>query len=186
MSTTWDARYRDSPGPTGLPELLASFGHLLPKRGRALDIACGNGRNSIWLAQRGLDTVAVDSSAEALRLGRELAARCECSITWLQADVESFQIATSAFDVIVCFNYRSPTLYPKVRDALRPQGWAVFETYTLAQLQFPSGPRSPEHLLRPGELLVAFNELRIAYYREVTDTRAIASLVAQKMPTHNW
>jgi SAM-dependent methyltransferase len=186
MGATWDARYRESPGPAEPSDLLVSLGHLLPKRGRALDIACGSGRNSIWLAQRGLDVVGVDFAAEALRLGRELATRHGCSVTWLQNDVESFQFEISAYDIIACFNYRSPTLYPGVHRALRPGGWVVFETYTLDQLQFASGPRNPEHLLRPGELLMAFGDLRIAFYREVTEGRALASLVAQKMPSRNW
>lgn len=186
MGATWDARYRESPGPAEPAELLTSLGHLLPSRGRALDIACGSGRNSIWLAQRGLEVVAVDISAEALRLGRELAARHRCSVTWLQADVESFRLEASAYEVIACFNYRSPALYSKIRGALRPGGWVIFETYALDQLQFASGPRNPEHLLRPGELLSAFADLRIAYYREVTESRAVASIAAQKMPQAGW
>lgn len=180
MGATWDARYRESPGPAEPAELLTSLGHLLPARGRALDIACGSGRNSIWLAQRGLDVVAIDTSSEALRLGRELASRHGCSVTWLQADVESLQFETSAYEVIVCFNYRNPALYPKICSALRPGGWAVFETYTLDQLRFASGPSNPQHVLCRGELLSAFADLRIAFYREVTQTRALASIVAQK------
>ena len=186
MGATWDARYRESPGPAEPAELLTSLGQLLPSRGRALDIACGSGRNSIWLAQRGLEVVAVDISAEALRLGRELAESHGCSVTWFQADAESFQFGSSVYNVIVCFNYRNPTLYPKIHSALRPGGWAVFETYTLDQLQFASGPRNPEHLLCPGELLSAFADLRIAYYREVTESRAVASIAAQKMPQAGW
>jgi SAM-dependent methyltransferase len=180
MGANWDARYRESPGPAEPAELLTEFAHLLPRRGRALDIACGNGRNSIWLAQRGLDVVAVDLSAEALRQGRELAARHGCSVTWLQDDVESFPFESSGYELIACFNYRSPALYPRILRSLRPGGWIVLETYTLGQLQFASGPRKPEHLLRPGELLSAFADLRIAFYREVTDSRAVASIVAQK------
>ena len=180
MGATWDARYRESQGPAEPAELLTEFAHLLPTYGRALDIACGNGRNSVWLAQRGLDVVAVDISADALRLGRELAARHGCSVTWLQADVETFQFEANAYELIVCFNYRSPILYPRILRSLRPGGWVVLETHTLDQLQFQSGPRNPEHMLRPGELLGAFADLRIAFFREVTDSRAVASIVAQK------
>lgn len=122
----------------------------------------------------------MDTSAEALRLGREVARRHGCNVTWIHDDVETFPFQPAVYEVIVCFNYRSPALYPKILSALRPGGWLVYETYTLAQLQFASGPRNPQHLLRPGELFNAFDGMRLAYYRESENVRAVASLVAQK------
>jgi hypothetical protein len=71
-------------------------------------------------------------------------------------------------------------------SALRPGGWVVYETYTLEQLQFSSGPRDPGHLLRPGELLAAFRGLRVVFYREAMEGRAVASLVARKSPASEW
>jgi tellurite methyltransferase len=186
MGMDWDARYRESPGPAEPAVLLTDFAHLLPARGRALDIACGNGRNSVWLAERGLDVVAIDLSAEALRLGRELAARRGDSVSWLQADVETLQLDPNAYEIIVCINLLAPTLFPKLQRALRPNGWVVYETYTLAQLQYDFGPRNPDHLLRPGELLAAFSNLRIAYYHEAVEARAVASVIAQKTLEAVW
>ena len=183
MGANWDDRYRTSPGPAEPAELLTSFAHLLPTRGRAIDIACGNGRNSIWLAQRGLAVTAIDLSGEALRQGRELAHRHGCHVTWLQGDVESHPFGSNDYDVVACFYYRSPVLYPRIRRAIRPGGWLFYETYTLDQLAYASGPRNPEHLLRPGELLAAFRDLQVVFYRETKEGRGVASLLARKPVT---
>jgi 2-polyprenyl-3-methyl-5-hydroxy-6-metoxy-1,4-benzoquinol methylase len=186
MDIDWDARYRASPGKTEPSEILTVYAPLLPKRGRALDVACGNGRNSVWLAERGLEVTAVDISAEALRLGRELAQRRGVCIQWIQAAAEDFNLATAAYDLIVCIHFHHPKLYASMQRALRPGGWLVYETYTLAQLRYDFGPRSPEHLLQPGELLAAFGSLRVAYYHEFEEPRGAASLIAQKPGPPIW
>ena len=88
-STAWDERYRSSEliwgaGPNRfLVEEVAG----LPA-GRALDLACGEGRNAIWLAQRGWQVVAVDFSAVALDKARRLADQRGTSVEWVMADVK--------------------------------------------------------------------------------------------------
>jgi hypothetical protein len=56
----------------------------------------------------------------------------------------------------------------------------VYETYTVAQLEYPEGPRSPDHLLRPRELPESFNALEIVFYAEHNAGKGIASLLARK------
>ena len=180
MGSHWDERYREASGPTAPAALLTSLESLLPKRGKALDLACGAGRNSVWLAERGLEVVGIDLSGEALRQARELASQRGCQVTWLCENVETYPLGSKLYDAIVCFYFRSPTLYPRISKALRPGGWLVYETYTLEQLQLSTGPRNPDHLLRPGELLEAFRDLEVVYYRETQAERAVASLVARK------
>lgn len=160
--------------------MLTAFAGLLPNEGRALDLACGTGRNCLWLARRGFDVVGVDLSAEALRQGRELASRDGLRVNWVEADVEAYSLASNELDVILCFYYRSPALYPRLRAALRPGGWLFCETYTLEQLRYDSGPRNPDHLLRPAELLSVFADWNVVYYRETAADRGVASLVARK------
>ncbi len=186
MGTDWDARYRETSGKTEPSEILTAYSHILPTRGRALDLACGNGRNSLWLASRGLEVVAVDLSAEAIRLGRELATGKGVVVQWIQLDAADFRFQPGEFDLLLCTHFRNPVLYSGMQRALRPGGWLVYETYTLAQLRYDFGPRSPDHLLNPGEMLAAFGDLRIAYYREADEPRGAASLIAQKMPAASW
>jgi tellurite methyltransferase len=163
-------------------ELLTGFASLLPSSGRALDLACGAGRHSLFLAGRGLRVVAVDRSLAALEEGRELARLRGLRVDWVRADLENFPLPTEAFDFIVCFYYRDPALYTRLRAALRPGGLIVYETYTREQVCFSSGPRNPAHLLEPGELLDAFNGWDVIFYHETRVARGVARVVARKPP----
>jgi len=193
----WDHRYRQ-PGywaGTEPAEFLRDVLPLLP-HGTTLDLACGEGRNAVFLAARGWCVLAVDRSRPALEkaevLAREagvpalwgapgrLAARSAHPLTLLETDLESSALPARQFDVVLCFNYLQRSLLSALPRLLRPHGLLVYETYTLAQLQFAKGPRNPEFLLRPDELRVAFPTLEILFYREIVAGKGIASLLARK------
>jgi len=122
----------------------------------------------------------VDRSWEALRQGRELAAQAGVKIHWVQANLEEPYLPPDAFDLVVCFYYRDPALYPTLRACLRPRGWLIYQTFTIDQLQFYQGPRNPAHLLERGELLDAFAHWHTVFYRETWIGRGEAALVTQK------
>jgi SAM-dependent methyltransferase len=152
-----------------------------PARARVLDLACGAGRNSLFLASRGHRVVAIDRSLEGLCQGRELARREGVHVSWVAADLETCPLPPLIFDVILCFYYRDPNWYPRLRSSLRPEGLILCETYTREQLKVGEGPRNPAHLLEPGELLAAFGDWPVLYYREGrVGKRALAQLVARK------
>jgi tellurite methyltransferase len=176
----WDDRYLREAPPTQPSKLLVEFSGLLPRTGWAFDVAAGAGRHSVYLAERGLFVIAVDNSREGLERGRELARQRGAQVDWLEANLEQFELPSSRFDVITCFYYRDPTLYPKLARALSPGGLIFYETYTREQLLFPTGPRNREHLLGPQELLRGFHGLEVIFYREVWKSRGVASLVARK------
>jgi len=179
-SSCWNERYRGAPAIIEPSKLLVKFSGLFPAHGRALDIACGGGRNSVYLAGRGLCVLGIDRSWEALQQGRELARRQGRNVAWVQGDLEAVTLPIDAFDVITCFYYRHPTLYPSLRAALRSGGLLFFETFTRDQLNFSSGPRNPAHLLEPRELLQAFGDWDVLFYRETWVERGMAVLVARK------
>lgn len=179
-SSRWDERYREKPAPTEPSELLNEFSAFLPWGGYALDLACGGGRNSVFLAQRGLRVVGVDRSEEALRQARKLAAGAGVSVDWVLADLPKFPLPRAYFAVIACFYYRDPALYAPLRESLRPGGLVFYETFTHEQLRFGGGPRNPAHLLAPGELLDAFGDWELLFYRETWIERGAAALVARK------
>lgn len=180
ISRSWDERYRRAPAPTEPSALLLQFSALLPPGGLALDLACGAGRNSLFLAERGLRVVGVDSSEQALEQGRELARRRGLRIAWVRADLERFSLPPANLDVIVCFYYRDPALFAPMRDWLRRGGLLLYETFTREQLRFDHGPRNPAHLLEPGELLGAFGDWDLIFYRETSTESGVATLVARK------
>ncbi len=162
--------------------LLVDFIPSLPV-GRALDIACGEGRNAIYLARKGFDVDAIDISDAALEKGRTAAGGFK--INFIAADLEAFQISENSYDLIINFNYLQRPIVSDIRRGLKVGGYIVFETYTLEQQQFGS-PRNPEFLLKPNELLTMFKDLHIIYYREgVVEEggrkKGIASLVGRKV-----
>src|SRR3954464_11789764 len=84
----WDEKYAAAEIPHEPSAVLRSLELLLPKRGRAIDVAGGAGRNAIWLAVLGLDVTIADISPRGLALAQERAAERGISITPLQADLE--------------------------------------------------------------------------------------------------
>jgi tellurite methyltransferase len=161
-------------------KLLERFSHLLPRRGPALDVACGCGRNSLYLARQGLRVVAIDRSWEALAQGRELATRANLAIDFVQADLSNSSFPVNSFCLVACFNYRDPALYPALRASLKPSGLLIYETYTYEHLHYDAKPQNPAYMLKRNELLRAFGDWQLIFYREIWIGRGIASLVARK------
>lgn len=155
---------------------------LLP-RGRALDIAMGDGRNAIHLAQTGFEVDGVDVSPEAVNAALRSAEKAGVIIKAQVADLEKgFHIEREAYDVIICFNYLQRSLIPEIKNGLRCGGMVVYETYIVDQAQF-GRPKNPDYLLKHNELLDMFRDFRCLRYREgvFEGPRAIASIVAQKV-----
>lgn len=165
--------------------------------GPALDLACGRGRHTIFLAERGYSVTAVDWSEVAIEALEERASAAGLAVkrenrekTALLAstsgirttcrDLRGVSLPASAFSLILCIHYLDRRLLPEISKALKPGGAVLFETYTTAQLAFEGGPRNPEYLLQPGELRHAFPELQIVFYRELRAGQGIASLLAWK------
>jgi len=155
---------------------------LLPK-GRVLDVAMGNGRNAIFLAEAGFEVEGIDLSPESVATALAASRRAGVTIKAQAADLESdYQIEKDAYDVIICFNYLQRPLIPRIRDGLRHGGMVVYETFIVDQAQFGK-PKNPDYLLKYNELLDMFRGFRCLRYREgIIDSRkAIASIIAQKV-----
>ena len=194
----WDANHNlAAKGAAEAPAgILTELWPLLPV-GAALDLACGRGRNAVFLAEHGRPVTAVDWSAAALdiledrahtrnvpvrRIRRmEEAKQAACAgIDLLQADLETMRLPVEGYSLILCVRYLQRSLFPQICRALCPGGVLLFETYTKAQLDFSGGPRDPAHLLDRGELRRAFPDLQTVFYRELRAEQGIASLAARK------
>jgi tellurite methyltransferase len=193
----WDARHRAA-AQSSFAEPACFVSELLPllPTGPALDLACGAGRHTLLLAARRQDVTAVDNSVAGLDILEQRArdagvavsrarnsgtiAASRRGIDLFQADLERAVLPADSFALVLCVQYLQRSLFDQIARSLVPGGMLLFETYTLAQLEFPGGPRSPEHLLEQGELRTAFPTLRLLFYRELRAGKGIASLIAQK------
>lgn len=185
-----------------LPEPAAILSEVLPllPRGRALDLACGAGRNAIFLSVRGWNVTAIDSSSSALKLSQAAAksqdiraainglsdtsslatAPLSGRLDLLEADLEKFHLPRKQFDLIICIHYLQRSIFHAIEEALLPGGVLLYETFTRAQLQFAQGPRNPAYLLDQGELRTAFPALTPLFFRELSAGKGIATLLARK------
>ena len=151
----------------------------------ALDIACGKGRNALYLADRGFHVTAIDISAVALNSGRQQAQARSLSIDWQLADLEELRLKAAEYDLIVSINYLQRPLIPQIKAALKTGGHLIFETY-LFDRRAIGHPENPAYLLTQNELLEHFREFRVLYYREGRfrdrgEPRFRAGILAQKI-----
>jgi len=154
--------------------------------GRALDLACGRGRNAMYLAQEGFQVEAWDRDAEALEGLRSTADALGLSApTTRLVDLEQApEIPPASFDLITVFYYLQRDLVPTIVRALKPGGILVYETFLIDNHERFNHPRRREFCLNHNELLSLFRELRVLTYREgapVPDKGPFtAALVAQR------
>lgn len=154
---------------------------LLPM-GRVLDIAMGEGRNSVFLAKKGFQVEGVDLSTRALAKALKLAKENGVSIRTIHAELRNYAIEPESYDVILNINFLMRELIPRIRAGLRHGGVVVFENATTDQLNLPGAQILPKkELLEPGELKRLFNGFDILVYREfIEEKEAKAYLVARK------
>jgi SAM-dependent methyltransferase len=156
--------------------------HLLPPRGDALDVACGRGRNALWMGARGLRTLGLDRDAAAVQFVRDEAERQRIDVRAEVVDLESgaAPVAADAYDVIVVVHYLYRPLFPALRAGLRPGGILVYETFTRGQ-EARGHPRNPAFLLEPGELRALVQPLAIVVEREGDfEGKLLASVIARR------
>ena len=152
----------------------------------AVDIACGLGRNTRFLAQCGYRARGVDISDMAISQAKVLAAKENLSIDWHILDLESDPLPPGPYDLIVVCRFLDRLLLPTLKSALVPQGGRiVYEQHVVTDLEV-GGPRNPRFRLQPNELLHSFSDLQILHYNEglITDPdgglMALAQLVAER------
>jgi len=159
----WDARYTDSELVWGAPPNRYVVEHTtaLPM-GRALDLACGEGRNALWLATRGWQVTGLDYSAVALGKGAEVAARAPRAVIsrldWQHADVTTAEF-DDEYDLALMIYLHLPAadrraLIPRVCSALAPGGRLVVVAHDLINLtEGYGGPPEPSILFTPDDVL---------------------------------
>jgi SAM-dependent methyltransferase len=149
----------------------------------ALDAAAGVSNNGLFLARRGLHAIALDISYVGLRLAIRRARAEGAPLSAAVLDLTELWLPAATFDVIVNFRFLARAAFSIYRQALKPGGLIIFETF----LKLDAGLPNPKYYLDPGELRRAFAEFEILYYlenkvpeNENHPERGTARLVARK------
>lgn len=154
--------------------------------GPILDLACGQGRNGLFLAARGLPVIFADHSLENLQAVQRVASAQGNKVQLWQVDLEptdgSNPLPANAYGAILVFRYLHRPLISCIRKALTDQGVLFYETFTVEQPRYGK-PHNPSFLLNSGELYGWFRDWKVIYYFEgvkQSPKRAVAQIVCQK------
>jgi SAM-dependent methyltransferase len=182
----WDARYRaELPDwlDRGPHQLLLDHSSLLPDRGLALDAAAGVGRDSLYLARRGLRVIALDISRVALQAAAQAARHENLPLYPVVYDLASPWFPPDRFDLILNFHFLERGAFPVYSRALKPGGLILIETFA----RTADDPTGVAYYLEPGELSAAFADFEHILYEETGlppgrrhPARGLARLVARK------
>jgi SAM-dependent methyltransferase len=135
--------------------------------GRALDVAAGECRNAVWLAERGWDVTAVDYSATALEKGRRLAEARGVELTLVEADVTTYEPPRERFDLVLIAYLHLPeptrsAVYARSAAAVTPGGTLLVVGHDRSNLDGGhGGPQDPAVLATPDEIAAALTGLAV-------------------------
>jgi SAM-dependent methyltransferase len=197
MRERWNHRYASAdPHSTPVPNrfLVAEVSDLPP--GRALDLACGAGRNAVWLAERGWRVTAVDFSDVGLSMARELAETRGTTVEWIEADVLAWTATVNAYDLVCVLYLQLPAderraVLRLATNAVGPGGTLLVIGHDLLNLTEGSGgPTQPDVLFTPDDIVGEIGELRVEKAERVrrpvddgvTPRDAIDALVRARRP----
>lgn len=183
-ATMWNQRYQGEELLFGEApnEYLRSQQARLPRSGRALCVADGEGRNSVWLAEQGLQVDAFDIAETGVAKARRLARRHGVSVNFAVADCDALAWPEAVYDVVAAIfvQFADPAtrgrLFARMVRVLRPGGLLVLQGYTPRQLAYRTGgPQRLDHLYTEALLRKAFASLEIielrAYDAELSEGR---------------
>jgi 2-polyprenyl-3-methyl-5-hydroxy-6-metoxy-1,4-benzoquinol methylase len=181
----WDNRFRNETCVLGKDPSRYLVDHLdlimanVPGT-KALDIACGEGRNSIFLAKLGFQVSGLDISVAGLEKGRQWMEREGVTIDFRTANLEQFEF-TEQYDLILNCNFLLRDLIPKSVAALSTGGIIVFDT--LVDSPFVPNTHKKEYLLQPGELVRIFQGFPgeiLTHEEKLHDEMPTAKLIFRK------
>lgn len=162
-------RSRDGRGSSGTP--------------RALDVACGSGRDAVYLALEGYEVDAIDVLPDALSRAQDLARRSGMQIRTIARDLEQDRsLPVGRYDLVTVFRYLHRDLFPALRAAVAPGGYIAYETFHEQNRQTGLRPSNPAHLLQTGELARAFDGFAIVLSRDAVERegRFFSALLARR------
>lgn len=156
----------------------------LNQRGPVLDLACGSGKNGLYLARAGLHTVLADINTESLQIIEKSITQEKLPATVWLVDFETTiqPDNTARFSAIIVYRYLHRALFDWIKQALLPGGLLIYSTFTYQQIEF-GRPRRAEFLLQDHELRNVFEGWpELHYWQGIKPAVpcAMAEIVVQK------
>jgi tellurite methyltransferase len=174
--------WQPSPLLTEALELIASIGR--EETSRALDVACGSGREAVALALAGWEVDALDVLPDALDRARDLARRSGVNINTVPRDLrQPDALPAAAYDLVTVFRFLHRPALPMIGDAVAPDGFLIYEAFNRRNLGGSHDkPLKPARLLDDGELSAAFPDFEIFMARDGVERegRVFSQLVARR------
>lgn len=184
----WDERYET-------PDLIwtAEPNQLLVREvsdlssGRAVDLACGEGRNAIWLAERGWETTGVDFSHVGLEKARQFAEHRGTDVQWVEADLTRWEPEPDLYDLVLLAYVQLPStvrspLHRKAYSAVKPGGRLLIIAHDSTNLHEGfGGPQSPDVLFSPDDVLADIGGTDFAIERAERVTRTVTTDLGERV-----
>ncbi|MEA3418829.1 MAG: methyltransferase domain-containing protein [Campylobacterota bacterium] len=159
----WDEKYQNDPIPDQPIKLVTDFAKLAHGK-QALDVACGMGRHSKYLASLGFDVDALDISSVAIETLQNIP-----NIHPKEVDFDTYTFPKNSYDLIICTFFLKRELFPQITEALKEGGILIYETF----LYHPDNENAPSNrsfLLEEGELKATFIDMfELLYINEYWD-----------------
>lgn len=180
----WDQAYSRNSfifGKTPAKFLAENFDYI-PSGSTILDMGMGEGRNAVFLAQKGHKVTGVDISSVAIKKSYLLAKEYGVKIKGVVASLSKYKIPPESFDAIICFYYIDREIVQRMKTWLKPGGVIIFEAFTEMQKKVKSHRKYDEdQYLKSQELLTLFGDLKVLKYEEPThEEKFRASIILRK------
>jgi tellurite methyltransferase len=183
-SEIWEARYSNSGFLFGKEPIISLKNYSQSLRpGKVLDVAMGEGRNSVFLAQQGFQVEGMDCSDKAIEKAKALAIEKKVTIDAKNQNLDFFLMPLMKYDSILMSYFKPlPRFFSEIKRGLVMGGTVLFESYTTDHLKLQSTPNpwlDLDQCYKPNELLLALKDFHILYYNELAEgnshlVRAIA------------
>jgi SAM-dependent methyltransferase len=184
--TQWDARYARPTfvfGKSPVPFLSENYQYI-PFESSVLDMGMGEGRNAVFLAQKGYKVTGIDISSVAVKKSYLLAHEFGVKIKGVVASLKEYKIPPNSFDAIICFYYVDRSLVEKMKSWLKPGGVLIYEAFTVKEKEKnrkKGSTDSDPQYLKQQELLRLFPGMRVLKYEEPLHEKEFrSSIILQK------